>query len=63
MLGPEAPLVERVRKKYFFFILIKIEREKVNFRAAKAFIQEKVTDILTDKKLNGISIVIDVDSL
>lgn len=63
VLGPEAPLVERVRNQYLFEIIIKLEREKVNFRAAKAFIQEKVTDILTDKKLNGISIVIDVDSL
>ncbi len=63
VLGPEAPLVERVRNQYLFEILIKLEREKVNFKAAKAFIHEKVTEILTDKKLNGISIVIDVDSV
>jgi primosomal protein N' (replication factor Y) (superfamily II helicase) len=61
VLGPEAPLVERVRNQYLFEILIKLEREKVNFRAAKGFIQEKVTDILTDKKLNGVNVVIDVD--
>ena len=63
VLGPEAPLVERVRNQYLFEIIIKLEREKINFKAAKEFIQEKVNDILTDKKLNGISIVIDVDSL
>jgi primosomal protein N' (replication factor Y) len=61
VLGPEAPLVERVRNQYLFEVLIKLEREKVNFKAAKGFIQEKVTDLLTDKKLNGVNVVIDVD--
>ncbi|MCU0339872.1 MAG: primosomal protein N' [Spirosomaceae bacterium] len=61
--GPQAPLVERVRNRYLFDILIKLEREKVNFKAAKAFILEKVTDILTDKSLKGADVTIDVDCL
>ena len=61
VLGPEPPLVERVRNQYLFEILIKLEREKVNFKAAKQFILEKVTDILTDKTLKGANVVIDVD--
>lgn len=61
--GPEAPLVERVRNRYLFDILVKLEREKVNFKAAKAFILEKVTDILTDKTLKGADVTIDVDCL
>ncbi len=63
VLGPEAPLVDRVRNQYLFDILIKLEREKINFKAAKSFIQEKVLDILTDKTLKSIQIVIDVDSV
>ncbi len=63
VLGPEPPLVDRVRNQYLFDILIKLEREKINFRAAKSFIQEKVLDILTDKTLKSIQIVIDVDSV
>lgn len=63
VLGPEAPLVERVRNQFLFEILIKLEREKINFKAAKSFIQEKVTDILTDKTLKNVSIVIDVDCM
>jgi len=61
VLGPEPPLVERVRNQFLFDILIKLEREKINFKAAKSFIQEKVIDILTDKTLKSVHIVIDVD--
>ncbi|SEJ17779.1 replication restart DNA helicase PriA [Dyadobacter koreensis] len=61
VLGPEPPLVERVRNQFLFDILIKLEREKINFKAAKSFIQEKVIDILTDKTIKGVQIIIDVD--
>jgi primosomal protein N' (replication factor Y) len=63
VLGPQPPLVERVRNQFLFDILIKLEREKINFKAAKTFIQEKVIDVLTDKKLKSIQIVIDVDCI
>ncbi len=63
VLGPEPPLVERVRNQFLFEILIKLEREKINFKAAKSFIQNKVTDILTDKTLKNINVVVDVDSM
>jgi primosomal protein N' (replication factor Y) len=63
VLGPHPPLVERVRNQFLFDILIKIEREKINFRAAKSFIQEKVIDVLSDKTLKSIHIVIDVDCI
>lgn len=63
VLGPEPPLVERVRNQYLFEILIKLEREKINFKAVKSFIQEKVTDILTDKTLKNVNVVVDVDSM
>jgi len=63
VLGPQPPLVERIRNRYLFDILIKLEREKVNFRAAKTFIQEKVMDIITDKTLKGADVTIDVDCL
>ncbi|KAA0990019.1 replication restart helicase PriA [Dyadobacter aurulentus] len=63
VLGPQPPLVERVRNLFLFDILIKLEREKINFKAAKSFIQEKVIDTLTDKTLKSIQVVIDVDCL
>jgi primosomal protein N' (replication factor Y) (superfamily II helicase) len=61
VLGPEPPLVERVRNQYLFEIMIKLEREKINIKAAKQFIADKVTDILTDKTLRGANVVVDVD--
>jgi primosomal protein N' (replication factor Y) len=63
VLGPQPPLVERIRNRFLFDILIKLEREKVNFKAAKTFILEKVTDILTDKTLKSADVTIDVDCL
>ena len=63
VLGPEQPLVERIRNQFLYDILIKLEREKINFRAVKAFIQSCITDILTDKGLRAVTVVIDVDCL
>ena len=63
VLGPEQPLVERIRNLFLFDILIKIERDKVNVKAVKAYIQDRISDILTDKGLRQVSIVIDVDCL
>ena len=63
VLGPEEPLVERIRNQFLFDILIKIEREKVNIKAVKTYIQDRINDILTDKGLRQVSVVIDVDCL
>ncbi|MFD2573475.1 primosomal protein N' [Spirosoma soli] len=63
VLGPEEPLVERIRNQFLFDILIKIERDKVNVKAVKAYIQDRINDILTDKGLRQVSIVADVDCL
>jgi len=63
VLGPEEPLVERIRNQFLFDILIKIEREKMNVKAVKAYIQDRINDILTDKGLRQVTIVADVDCL
>jgi len=63
VLGPEEPLVERIRNQFLFDILIKLERDKVNIKAVKAFMQERINDILTDKGLRQVNIVADVDCL
>ncbi len=63
VLGPEEPLVERIRNQFLFDILVKIERNKVNVKAVKAYIQDRINDILTDKGLRQVSIIADVDCL
>jgi primosomal protein N' (replication factor Y) len=61
VLGPEAPLVDRVRNRFLFDILIKLEREKVNFRAVKSLIQEQIYELLADKTRKNVQIIADVD--
>lgn len=63
VLGPQPSLVERIRNQFLFEVLIKLEREKTNFKAVKQFIQEKVTDVLADKSLKNVRIVVDVDPM
>jgi primosomal protein N' (replication factor Y) (superfamily II helicase) len=63
VLGPEEPLVERIRNQFLYDILIKLEKEKINLKAVKTFIQERITDLLTDKGLRQVSVVVDVDCL
>ena len=63
VLGPEPPLVERIRNQFLYDIMIKLERDKINVKAVKTFIQACITDILTDKGLRAVTVVIDVDCL
>lgn len=63
VLGPEQPLVERIRNLFLYDILIKIERGPVNMKAVKEFIRDRVNDILIDKGLRQVSVVVDVDCL
>ncbi|MFD1145114.1 primosomal protein N' [Larkinella insperata] len=62
VLGPEVPLVERIRNQFLYTILIKLERS-ISPKAAKAFILEKINELLSDKGLKAVTIVADVDCL
>lgn len=62
VLGPETPLVERIRNQFLFDVLLKLERS-LNLKAIKAFVQEEVDNVLTNKAFKGLSVVIDVDCL
>ena len=63
VLGPEAPLVEKIRNKYLKNILIKLEREKIDLKAVKNFIQEQREEVLLMKEFKKLQIVIDVDPM
>ncbi len=62
VLGPEQPLVERIRNQFLYDIVIKLERS-INPKAAKDYILEQITDILSDKGLKQVTVVADVDCL
>lgn len=60
VIGPEKPLVERIRNLFLFDIMLKLERS-LNFKALKPYVQEQVDWLVTDKKFKGVSVVVDVD--
>lgn len=63
ILGPEFPLVSRIRNYYIKSILIKLEKQGLNLQKVKEFIENKILDIETDKSLRGTIIQVDVDPM
>ncbi|MDJ1466443.1 replication restart helicase PriA [Xanthocytophaga flava] len=63
VLGPEPPLVNRIRNQFLKDILIKLEKDNINLRLIKEQIREEIQKILTTKQFKQASIVIDVDPM
>ena len=61
-LGPNEPLVSKIRNQYLMEILVKIERDKINLKAAKKVLRDCTVAIETDKQFKGVRVVIDVDA-
>jgi len=61
VLGPEAPLVARVRNFYIQTITLKIERNKVNMAKVRDLIRSCILTFELDKRNSGVRIQIDVD--
>jgi primosomal protein N' (replication factor Y) (superfamily II helicase) len=63
VLGPEKAMVERVRNKFLFEIWLKLEKDKLNIKAAKDLLQQKIEDLLTTKEYKSVQVVVDVDAV
>ncbi len=61
VLGPEEPVIGKIRNQYLMQILIKMERDKINLQAVKEIIKERCLQITQDKHLKKTSVTIDVD--
>lgn len=61
VLGPEPPLVSRVRNYYIQTIILKIERVDVSIMKVKQLIQSAILKFELDKQNKGVRIQIDVD--
>lgn len=61
ILGPEEPLIGRLRSMYLMDITIKLERYKLDTNKAKQFIQDTCTQITSDKAYSKGQITLDVD--
>jgi primosomal protein N' (replication factor Y) (superfamily II helicase) len=62
VLGPETPLIERIRNYYYFEILLKLERD-LNIKGIKEFLGQSIEEILTEKDYKNTNIVVDVDCM
>lgn len=63
VLGPEKPVIDKVRNYFLSNILIKLERGKINLDQAKKRIREAITALVTTKEFKKVEVVSDVDCL
>ena len=61
VLGPEEPVIGRIRNQYLMQILIKLERDKINLQAVKEIIRNESNALPQEKAFKKTSVVIDVD--
>ncbi|KOY85705.1 primosomal protein N' [bacterium 336/3] len=63
VLGPESPLIDRIRNQYIKHILVKLEREKINLKAVKEFVAQQCQNVMLMKQFKSVQVVIDVDPM
>ena len=63
VIGPEFPLVNRIRNYYIKSIMLKFERDVESINRAKAIIRETITQFQTTKLSKGSVVQADVDPL
>jgi len=61
VLGPEAPAVSRIRNKYHFQILLKLEPGILNFAKIKQFIRQNIQQLIAENQYKKLQIVVNVD--
>ncbi|MGO3653597.1 MAG: replication restart helicase PriA [Sphingobacterium sp.] len=61
VLGPEPPLISRVRNYFIQTITLKIERKETSIVKVKELIRQAIVHFELDKKNRGVRIQIDVD--
>ncbi|MCC8410160.1 primosomal protein N' [Mucilaginibacter sp. UR6-1] len=61
VIGPEAPLVSRIRNYYIKSIMLKFEKDGISINKAKAVIRDVITQFQTTKLSKGSIVQPDVD--
>jgi primosomal protein N' (replication factor Y) len=62
-LGPEAPVIDKIRGEYLMDIYVKVERNSPHLKAVKQFMQERIDALARDKRLGDVRVYVDVDCL
>ena len=60
VLGPEEPLISRLRNQYLMQLIIKLEKQ-VNIQAVKEIVRDECQALVKEKTLKKTKVVIDVD--
>lgn len=63
VLGPESPMVDRVRNQYLRTILIKLEKERINLKVVKDIISKEAQAVSLMKDFKSAQVVVDVDPI
>ncbi|AHM63243.1 primosomal protein N' [Flammeovirgaceae bacterium 311] len=61
VLGPEEPLVGRIRGLYLMHITIKLERQGIDMQGVKQFIAAQSQELVSQKDYKKVEVVPDVD--
>jgi primosomal protein N' (replication factor Y) (superfamily II helicase) len=61
ILGPEAPMINRLRNYYLMDIFIKIEKDKISLKAVKLTITHAIQTFLSNKDYKNSIVQADVD--
>lgn len=61
VLGPEPPLISRIRNHFIQTITLKIERNNVSISRVKGLVNQAITQFGMEKQYKGVRIAIDVD--
>ena len=61
VLGPQEPMIAKIRNHFLMEIYIKLERDKVDLGAAKQVLMRQINNLRLEKKHKNINVVVDVD--
>jgi len=63
VIGPESPVIDRIRSLYLKDILLKLERNKIDLVKVKQLVKKAIAETKDNKRYSKIDVVIDVDCL
>lgn len=61
VLGPEEPIISRIRNEFLMNLTIKLERRGIDITKVKSIARKEVQELLNDKQLKSSKVVFNVD--
>jgi primosomal protein N' (replication factor Y) len=63
VLGPEFPVISKVRNQYIQKIVLKLDRLTLNLEKSKEIVRVKITELKSNKEFSACTVLIDVDPI